>query len=65
MTFIQYVNNINIAGRISSYTVMFNGVGNGSSCTEIVSPELGLKGEDEMFKDVSVMSSNFVFRSML
>ena len=33
--------------EVSSLTVIFNDVGHGSSSTEIVNPELQLKGEDD------------------
>ena len=50
--------------EVSSLTVICNGIGHGSSVTEIVNPELGLKGKDDVFKDTSVISSNFTFPSI-
>ena len=44
---------------------MFNIVGDGSSSEEIVNSELGLKGEDDMFNETSVKSSNFNLPRML
>ena len=46
---------------------MFDGVrdGDGVDATVLVNIELVLKGEDDVSRDTSVISSNFTFRSML